>query len=243
MINVLTLDAHIRDEAQTFNTDGSVNEELDTFLPEAYRGMERFAARKQIVADMEAAGLLVKIEENQMTVPYGDRGGVVIEPMLTDQWFCDAKTLAKPAIEAVENGDIKFVPQQYENMYFSWMRDIQDWCISPSAVVGPPYILRFTMSKGNVYVASDKDIAREKYNLDPELELRQDDDVLDTWFSSALWTFGTLGWPEDNERLKNLPSNRHTGHWLRHYLLLGCSHDHDDHALHERRRWQTTGSV
>ncbi|MBP0047838.1 valine--tRNA ligase [Marinobacterium sp. AK62] len=201
MINVLTLDGHIRKEAQTFNTDGSDNTEIDPSLPEAYQGLERFAARKAIVADMEAAGLLVKIEENNMTVPYGDRGGVVIEPMLTDQWFCDAKTLAKPAIEAVENGDIKFVPKQYENMYFAWMRDIQDWCISRQLWWGHR-IPAFYDNEGNVYVAADKEAARQKYNLDPELELRQDDDVLDTWFSSALWTFGTLGWPEDSERLK-----------------------------------------
>ncbi|OPX55180.1 valyl-tRNA synthetase [Oceanospirillum multiglobuliferum] len=201
MINILTLNADIRDQAQVFNTDGSVNTEIDPSIPEKYQGMERFEARRQIVADFEALGLLVKIEENNMTVPYGDRGGVVIEPMLTDQWFCDAKTLAKPAIEAVENGDIKFVPKQYENMYFSWMRDIQDWCISRQLWWGHR-IPAFYDNQGNVYVAASAEAAREKYNLDLELELRQDDDVLDTWFSSALWTFGTLGWPENTDRLK-----------------------------------------
>ncbi|WP_417595411.1 valine--tRNA ligase [Oceanospirillum sp.] len=201
MINILTLNADIRDAAQTFNTDGSVNTEIDTYIPEQYRGMERFAARKAIVAEMEEKGLLVKIEENNMTVPYGDRGGVVIEPMLTDQWFCDAKTLAKPAIEAVENGDIKFVPKQYENMYFSWMRDIQDWCISRQLWWGHR-IPAFYDNEGNVYVAASAEAAREKYNLDLETELRQDDDVLDTWFSSALWTFGTMGWPNDIEKMK-----------------------------------------
>jgi len=201
LVNVLTLNADIRDEAQVFNFDGSVNSELDPTLPEQYRGLERFEARRRIVADFEEAGLLVKIEENAMTVPYGDRGGVVIEPMLTDQWFCDAKTLAKPAIEAVENGDIKFVPKQYENMYFAWMRDIQDWCISRQLWWGHR-IPAFYDNVGNVYVANSAEAAREKYGLDLELELRQDDDVLDTWFSSALWTFGTLGWPEDTERLR-----------------------------------------
>ncbi|OOV87043.1 valine--tRNA ligase [Oceanospirillum linum] len=201
MINILTLNADIRDAAQTFNTDGSVNTEIDTYIPEQYRGMERFAARKAIAAEMEEKGLLVKIEENNMTVPYGDRGGVVIEPMLTDQWFCDAKTLAKPAIEAVENGDIKFVPKQYENMYFSWMRDIQDWCISRQLWWGHR-IPAFYDNEGNVYVAASAEAAREKYNLDLETELRQDDDVLDTWFSSALWTFGTMGWPNDIEKMK-----------------------------------------
>ena len=201
MVNVLTLNADIRDEAQTFNFDGSVNNDIDPSLPEKYRGMERFAARRAIVAELEELGLLVKIEENAMTVPYGDRGGVVIEPMLTDQWFCDAKTLAKPAIKAVEDGDIKFVPKQYENMYFAWMRDIQDWCISRQLWWGHR-IPAFYDDAGNVYVANSAEAAREKYNLDPELALRQDDDVLDTWFSSALWTFGTLGWPENTDRLK-----------------------------------------
>ena len=201
MINILTLNGDIRDEAETFNTDGSENNELDKTLPEKYRGMERFAARKAIVADMDEAGLLVKIEENDMTVPYGDRGGVVIEPMLTDQWFADAKTLAGPAVEAVENGDIKFVPKQYENMFFAWMRDIQDWCISRQLWWGHR-IPAFYDNDGNVYVAKDADAAREKYGLDLETELRQDDDVLDTWFSSGLWTFGTLGWPENTQRLQ-----------------------------------------
>ncbi|WP_370051836.1 valine--tRNA ligase [Neptunomonas sp.] len=201
MINVLTLSADIRDEGQTFSFDGRVTDAIDGTIPEKYRGMERFAARKAIVADFEAAGLLVKIDENDMTVPYGDRGGVVIEPMLTDQWFADAKTLAKPAVEAVENGDIQFVPKQYENMYFAWMRDIQDWCISRQLWWGHR-IPAFYDNQGNVYVANSAEAAREKYNLPADTELSQDNDVLDTWFSSALWTFGTLGWPENTERLK-----------------------------------------
>ncbi|MDO6454269.1 valine--tRNA ligase [Neptunomonas phycophila] len=201
MINVLTLSADIRDEGQTFSFDGRVTDAIDGTIPKKYRGMERFAARKAIVADFEAAGLLVKIDENDMTVPYGDRGGVVIEPMLTDQWFADAKTLAKPAVEAVENGDIQFVPKQYENMYFAWMRDIQDWCISRQLWWGHR-IPAFYDNQGNVYVANSAEAAREKYNLPADTELSQDNDVLDTWFSSALWTFGTLGWPENTERLK-----------------------------------------
>merc|ERR1711879_1082152 len=193
MINVLTFNADIRDEGQTFNFDGSVNEALSGFIPEKYRGMERFAARKAIVADFKEAGLLVEIVENDMVVPYGDRGGVVIEPMLTDQWYVDAKTLAKPAIEAVENGDIEFVPKNYENMYFSWMRDIQDWCISRQLWWGHR-IPAWYDDSGKVYVAQNEAAVREKYQLDASVNLRQDDDVLDTWFSSALWTFATLGW-------------------------------------------------
>ena len=204
MINVLTFNADIRDAAQCFNSDGSVNEELDTTLPEKYRGMERFAARREIVADFEAMGLLEGIEENAMTVPYGDRGGVVIEPMLTDQWYVDAKTLAKPAIEAVEDGRIQFVPQNYENMYFSWMRDIQDWCVSRQLWWGHR-IPAWYDEQGNVYVGQDEASVRTENNLG-DIALTQDEDVLDTWFSSALWTFGTLGWPgtdaETIERLK-----------------------------------------
>ncbi len=201
MVNILTLNADIREEAECFNTDGTPNTEMDTFIPEKYRGMERFAARREVVADFEAAGLLVKIEENDMTIPYGDRGGVVIEPMLTDQWFADAKTLAKPAVEAVENGDIQFVPKQYENMYYAWMRDIQDWCISRQLWWGHR-IPAFYDAEGNVYVANSAAAAREKYSLDDSVELTQDNDVLDTWFSSGLWTFGTLGWPENTQRLQ-----------------------------------------
>ena len=194
MINVLTFNADIRDEAQVFNTDGSVNSEISGFIPEKYRGMERFAARRELVADFEEAGLLVEIKENDMVVPYGDRGGVVIEPMLTDQWYVDAKTMAKPAIEAVENGDIQFVPQNYENMYFSWMRDIQDWCISRQLWWGHR-IPAWYDEQGNVYVARNEEEVREKNGLGADVKLTQDEDVLDTWFSSALWTFGTLGWP------------------------------------------------
>ena len=200
MINILTTNADIRQTAECVNSDGSDNNDLDATLPEKYRGMERFAARREIVADFEALGLLESIEENDMTVPYGDRGGVVIEPLLTNQWYVDAKKLAGPAIEAVEDGRIKFVPQQYENMYFSWMRNIQDWCISRQLWWGHQ-IPAWYDEAGKAYVGKDEADVREKYNLG-DITLKQDEDVLDTWFSSALWTFGTQGWPEQTERLK-----------------------------------------
>ncbi len=201
MINIMTIDAAIRDTAEVFNSDGSENTELDASLPAAYAGLDRYEARNQIVADFESAGLLEKIDDHALKVPRGDRSGLVIEPLLTDQWFVDAKTLAKPAIEAVEDGRIQFVPKQYENMYFSWMRDIQDWCISRQLWWGHR-IPAWYDSEGNVYVARDEAEVRSKYNLSETTKLNQDDDVLDTWFSSALWTFGTLGWPEVTERLK-----------------------------------------
>ena len=200
MINILTTNADIRQTAECVNSDGSDNNELDPTLPEKYRGMERFAARREIVADFEALGLLDSIEENDMTVPYGDRGGVVIEPLLTNQWYVDAKKLAGPAIEAVEDGRIKFVPQQYENMYFSWMRNINDWCISRQLWWGHQ-IPAWYDDAGKAYVGRSEDEVREKYNLG-DIPLKQDEDVLDTWFSSALWTFGTQGWPEQTDRLK-----------------------------------------
>ncbi|RYV00811.1 valine--tRNA ligase [Shewanella sp. OPT22] len=201
MFNILTMDAAIRETAEVVNTDGTINNEIDGSLPERYAGMERFAARKAVVAEFETLGLLEKIEPHGLKVPYGDRSGVVIEPLLTDQWYVAVAPMAKTAIEAVENGDIKFVPQQYENMYFSWMRDIQDWCISRQLWWGHRIPAWYDES-GKVYVGRNEAEARKNNNLDDSVVLRQDDDVLDTWFSSALWTFSTLGWPDNLEDLK-----------------------------------------
>ncbi|MBB6522304.1 valyl-tRNA synthetase [Pseudoteredinibacter isoporae] len=174
---------------------------LNSTVPEKYRGMERFAARKQIVEDFEALGLLNKIDDHKLKVPRGDRTGVVIEPYLTNQWYVKTQPLADKAIKAVENGDIKFVPQQYENMYFSWMRDIQDWCISRQLWWGHR-IPAWYDDAGNVYVGRTEEEVRAENGIADGVKLKQDDDVLDTWFSSGLWTFGTLGWPEETERLK-----------------------------------------
>jgi valyl-tRNA synthetase len=161
----------------------------------AYRGLERFAARARIVADLEALGLLEKIEKHRLKVPRGDRSGVVIEPYLTDQWFVATRALAEPAIRAVEDGRIEFVPKQWENTYFAWMRDIQDWCISRQLWWGHQ-IPAWYDAAGNVYVGRSEEEVRAVHDLG-DMPLRQDQDVLDTWFSSALWTFSTLGWPRD----------------------------------------------
>ncbi|MFV7769109.1 valine--tRNA ligase [Shewanella marisflavi] len=201
MFNILTIDAAIRSTAEVVNTDGTANNELDNSLPERFAGMDRFKARTAIVEEFESLGLLGKIDPHALKVPYGDRSGVVIEPLLTDQWYVAVAPMAKTAIEAVENGDIKFVPQQYENMYFSWMRDIQDWCISRQLWWGHR-IPAWYDEAGKVYVGRDEAEVRAKHNLDDSVVLRQDPDVLDTWFSSALWTFSTLGWPDDTEALK-----------------------------------------
>ena len=200
LINIMTLTGNISDAAEAYNQDGTVNTAIDTRLPEKYRGLERFSARKAIIADFDAAGLLDDIKDHDLTVPYGDRSGVVIEPLLTDQWFVRAAPLARPALEAVEAGRIQFVPKQYENMYYAWMRDIQDWCISRQLWWGHR-IPAWYDEQDNVYVGRDEKEVREKYNLGSDIALKQDNDVLDTWFSSALWTFATLGWPEATERL------------------------------------------
>lgn len=201
MINIMTLNGDICDQGEAFNSDGRVNNAIDTTIPEKYRGLERFAARRQIVADLDQAGLLDAIKDHELMVPYGDRSGVVIEPLLTSQWFVRTKPMAQPALEAVEDGRIQFVPKQYENMYYAWMRDIQDWCISRQLWWGHR-IPAWYDDEGQVYVGLDEQEVRTRYNLDEAIALTQDNDVLDTWFSSALWTFGTLGWPEATERLK-----------------------------------------
>lgn len=200
LINVFDADAAVLPGAQVFNLDGSVNGMFDATLPAAYAGLDRFEARKRIVADLDAAGRLEKIEDHALKVPKGDRSGTVIEPWLTDQWYVSTKPLADKAIAVVESGEVQFVPKQYENMYFSWMRDIQDWCISRQLWWGHRIPAWYDQS-GNVYVGRDEAEVRAKHDLG-DIALRQDDDVLDTWFSSGLWTFSTLGWPEQTEALK-----------------------------------------
>jgi valyl-tRNA synthetase len=176
---------------------------LNENVPESYQGLDRFEARKIIVAEMEALGLLDKIEENPMTVPYGDRSGVVIEPWMMDQWFVDAKRLAGPAITAVEQGETNFVPKNWENTYYEWMRNIQPWCVSRQIWWGHQIPAWFGPD-GDIFVELDEEkahaAARKAYGKD--VELVRDPDVLDTWFSSALWPFSTLGWPEDTPEVK-----------------------------------------
>ncbi len=185
MINIFDRDARLNDAA-----------------PQDYRGLDRFAARQKIVADLDLAGLLDKVEEHTLMVPHHDRSGVVIEPWLTDQWFCNARVLAEPAIAAVENGDTRFVPRQWENTFFEWMRNIQPWCISRQLWWGHQ-IPAWYGPDGTLFVAEIEAEARAeaqaKYGR--MVDLRRDADVLDTWFSSALWPFSTLGWPEETPEL------------------------------------------
>ena len=200
LINIFDKNAAVLATAQVFNVDGSVNSAFDGSLPPQFAGLDRFEARKQIVAAFEAAGLLESIEPHALKVPKGDRSGTIIEPWLTDQWYVSTKPLAEKAIAVVESGEIQFVPKQYENMYFSWMRDIQDWCISRQLWWGHR-IPAWYDDAGNVYVGRDEAEVRAEHNLG-DANLRQDEDVLDTWFSSGLWTFSTLGWPEQTDALK-----------------------------------------
>ena len=200
LLNIFDKNAAVLAQVQAFNVDGSVNSQIDCSLPAAYAGLDRFEARKQIVAAFEAAGLLESIDAHALKVPKGDRSGTIIEPWLTDQWYVSTKPLAEKAIAVVESGEIQFVPKQYENMYFSWMRDIQDWCISRQLWWGHR-IPAWYDDAGNVYVGRDEAEVRATHNLG-DANLRQDEDVLDTWFSSGLWTFSTLGWPQQTEELK-----------------------------------------
>ena len=190
MINIFTPDAKVNDEA-----------------PEAYRGLDRFDARKAIVEQLEQDGVLVKIDDHKLKVPRGDRTGAVIEPYLTDQWYVAIEELAKPAIEAVKSGEIRFVPENWSKTYYQWMHNIQDWCISRQLWWGHR-IPAWYDDSGNIYVGRDEAEVRSKNGLDDNVALRQDEDVLDTWFSSALWPFATMGWPEKTPELETfVPSS------------------------------------
>ena len=184
MLNIFTVDAKINTEA-----------------PAAYQGLDRYAARKAIVIELERLDLLEKIVDHKLMVPRGDRSGAVIEPFLTDQWYVKTESLAAPAIEAVESGKIRFVPDNWKNTYYAWMNDIQDWCISRQLWWGHR-IPAWYDDQGKVYVGRDEAEVRRKYKVSDDSTLRQDEDVLDTWFSSALWPFSTLGWPQKTPELK-----------------------------------------
>ncbi|MEJ2396274.1 MAG: valine--tRNA ligase, partial [Candidatus Thiodiazotropha sp.] len=228
LINIFTIDAAIRD-----NDEGE-----DEVIPSAYIGMDRYHARKQMVADLEAQGLLEKVDDHKLMVPRGDRSGVVIEPYLTDQWYVKVGPLAKPAIEAVETGRIRFVPDNWKNTYYEWMRNIQDWCISRQIWWGHR-IPAWYDEEGNIYVGRSEAEVRERHDLAADYPLRQDEDVLDTWFSSALWPFSTLGWPEESERLRDFypTSVLVTGFdiiffWVARMIMMGLKFM-DDVPFHE----------
>ncbi|MGK2926081.1 MAG: valine--tRNA ligase, partial [Lysobacterales bacterium] len=174
---------------------------LNEQAPEAYRGLDRFEARERIVADLEAQGLLEKIEDHTLMIPRGDRSHAVVEPYLTDQWYVKIAPLAKPAIAAVEDGRIEFVPANWGKTYFDWMHRIEDWCISRQLWWGHR-IPAWYDEQGGIHVGMDEADARRRSSLGEDVALRQDEDVLDTWFSSALWPFSTLGWPQQTDALQ-----------------------------------------
>ncbi|NOZ54256.1 MAG: valine--tRNA ligase [Gammaproteobacteria bacterium] len=206
-----------------FTVDACINENG----PEKYRGLNRSNARQQIIKDLQAQNLLEKIEDHKLMVPRCDRSHAIIEPFLTDQWFVKIAPLAEPAIAAVQNGDIQFVPDNWKNTYFDWMHNIKDWCISRQIWWGHR-IPAWYDNHGNVYVGRCEQEVRDTHQLSTETRLRQDDDVLDTWFSSALWPFSTLGWPEDTDALKTFYPTRVlvTGFdiiffWVARMIMLG----------------------
>ena len=194
------LQCHPGDEA-AFAPISILNKKVEIIgvAPKKFHGMDRFEARKSILKDLDKEELLVSEEEYESTLPYGDRSDQILEPLLTDQWYVDAKTLAKPAIEAVKSKEIQFVPANWEKTYFQWMDNIQDWCISRQLWWGHRIPIWYDESNQPYAGLSENDV-RKKHNLTGEL--RQEEDVLDTWFSSSLWTFATMGWPEENEKLK-----------------------------------------
>jgi valyl-tRNA synthetase len=202
---------------------------LNENVPEAYRGLDRFEARKRVVADLEALGLVEKIDPYLLKAPHGDRSGVVVEPYLTDQWYVDAKTLAKPAIEAVEQGRTAMVPENWTRTYYEWMRNIQPWCISRQIWWGHQ-IPAWYGPDGEVFVAHDEKEAKAaaKKHYGKAVDLRRDEDVLDTWFSSALWPFSTLGWPDKTPELERYYPNTVlvTGYdiiffWVARMMMMG----------------------
>ncbi len=200
MINIFDRDARVL--VDRFEVHGGDAEAPDRAVPEGFGGLDRYAARTKVVAAFEAAGLLEKIDPHAHTVPHGDRSGVAIEPWLTDQWYCNAAVLAAPAIRAVEEGRTRFVPKTWEKTYFDWMRNIQPWCISRQLWWGHQ-IPAWYAPGGEVFVAETQAeaLAAAEAALGPEVTLRRDEDVLDTWFSSALWPFSTLGWPDETPAL------------------------------------------
>jgi len=215
---------HDLDIINILTDDAKINEDM----PKKYRGMDRFDARKQIVADFDSLGLLEKIVPHKLMVPRGDRSHTVIEPYRTDQWYVKVDTMAKKALDVVKDGEVSFVPENWDKTYYQWMENIEDWCISRQLWWGHR-VPAWYDDEGKIYVAEDEAAVRVKYNLDKDFALSQDEDVFDTWFSSNLWPFSTLGWPEDTERLKEFYPTQVlvTGFdiiffWVARMIMAGC---------------------
>ena len=211
--------------------DGTMSD--DDFMPDNYKNLDRFEARKQIVNELSQLGFLVSADDHVIQLPKGDRSKSILEPMITDQWFVKTKELADRGIAEVENENMKFIPKNWEKTYFEWMYNIQDWCISRQIWWGHQ-IPAWYDEDGNIYVATTESEVRAKYKLSDDLKLSQDKDVLDTWFSSALWPFSTLGWPEENSDLeKYYPTSLLvTGFdiiffWVARMIMMGLNFNDD----------------
>jgi len=211
--------------------DGTMSD--DDFMPENYKNLDRFEARDQIVNELSELGFLVSADDHVIQLPKGDRSKSILEPMITDQWFVKTKELADRGIAEVENENMKFIPKNWEKTYFEWMYNIQDWCISRQIWWGHQ-IPAWYDEDGNIYVATTESEVREKYKLSDDLKLSQDKDVLDTWFSSALWPFSTLGWPEESTDLKKYypTSLLVTGFdiiffWVARMIMMGLNFNDD----------------
>ncbi|WWO98915.1 MAG: valine--tRNA ligase [Candidatus Dasytiphilus stammeri] len=200
LINIFNLNGTIRSCAEVVDYQGKKINIPFIEIPKEFQNLERTAARETVIIQLRGLSLLDQIQDHDLMIPYSDRSGAIIEPLLTDQWYISTKSMAQMAIKAVQQEKIKFIPKKYENIYFSWMRDIQDWCISRRLWWGHRIPAWYDVN-GNIYVGRNEKEVRLDNNLDIDVELNQDKDVLDTWFSSALWTFSTLGWPKDTEVL------------------------------------------
>ncbi|QIE02070.1 valine--tRNA ligase [Buchnera aphidicola] len=201
MINIFTLDGRIQSKSKVYNYKGEKSNQYSTYIPHQLQQLDIISARIQVVKELTKLRLIEKIEESQIIIPYSDRSDAVIEPMLTNQWYLKTSKLAQEAIRAVKDQKIKFIPKQYEKMYFSWMNNIEDWCISRQLWWGHRIPIWYD-NKKNIYVGQNEIDIRKKYNISKNTLLEQDTNVLDTWFSSGLWTFSTLGWPNQTEFLK-----------------------------------------
>ncbi|HXK00345.1 MAG TPA: valine--tRNA ligase [Buchnera sp. (in: enterobacteria)] len=201
IINVLTFDGKIRDVPEIYNMNDVTNNIDHIFIPKKFKYLDRFVAREKIIYELKVLGLLEKVISHSNMIPYGDRSGSIIEPMLTDQWYLRISKLAPTAIKAVQEGNITFIPKQYNNLYFSWMQEIQDWCISRQLWWGHRIPIWYDNNK-NIYLGRNEIEVRQKYSIPKNISLVQEEDVLDTWFSSSLWTFATLGWPDKTQSLE-----------------------------------------